>query len=209
MARAIKAIETNYKGHRFRSRLEARWAVFFDKLGWKYRYEHQGYIIGYSDDTLRWLPDFEVTTPSGQHFYVEVKGDPDFFDTNNMWLDKLDFGGGPPGFADCAYTQILGSDVKPIVLLGDLPDVLHGCVRLSVCVIAHRKGVGAFFLDLNSHGLDAQGFDRSDWQQVDAGVGLKDFQARTYPLGSTHGTDITDALLAAKGARFEHGESGG
>ncbi len=28
----IKAIETRYKGYRFRSRLEARWAVFFDAL---------------------------------------------------------------------------------------------------------------------------------------------------------------------------------
>jgi hypothetical protein len=26
----IQAIETVYRGHRFRSRLEARWAVFFD-----------------------------------------------------------------------------------------------------------------------------------------------------------------------------------
>lgn len=29
----MKAIETRYKGYRFRSRLEARWAVFFDALG--------------------------------------------------------------------------------------------------------------------------------------------------------------------------------
>lgn len=29
MAENIKAIETEYKGYRFRSRLEARWAVFF------------------------------------------------------------------------------------------------------------------------------------------------------------------------------------
>ena len=29
----FKAIETKYKGFRFRSRLEARWAVFFDALG--------------------------------------------------------------------------------------------------------------------------------------------------------------------------------
>jgi hypothetical protein len=27
---SAKAIETHYKGYRFRSRLEARWAVFFD-----------------------------------------------------------------------------------------------------------------------------------------------------------------------------------
>lgn len=29
----IKAIETEYDGHRFRSRLEARWAVFFNAIG--------------------------------------------------------------------------------------------------------------------------------------------------------------------------------
>ena len=29
----IKAIETIYNGYKFRSRLEARWAVFFDEAG--------------------------------------------------------------------------------------------------------------------------------------------------------------------------------
>jgi hypothetical protein len=32
----IKTIETIYNGYRFRSRLEARWAVFFDAMGIKY-----------------------------------------------------------------------------------------------------------------------------------------------------------------------------
>lgn len=50
----IKAIETHYKGYRFRSRLEARWAVFLDNLGVKYRYEHQGYTL----DGTPYLPDF-------------------------------------------------------------------------------------------------------------------------------------------------------
>ncbi len=40
---SIKAIETRYKGYRFRSRLEARWAVYFDTLGWKWEYEKEGY----------------------------------------------------------------------------------------------------------------------------------------------------------------------
>ena len=35
----LKAIETEYKGYRFRSRLEARWAVFFDACGVKWEYE--------------------------------------------------------------------------------------------------------------------------------------------------------------------------
>ncbi len=39
----FKAIETLYKGYRFRSRLEARWAVFFDALGLKWEYEKEGF----------------------------------------------------------------------------------------------------------------------------------------------------------------------
>jgi hypothetical protein len=35
----IVAIETMYRGTRFRSQLEARWAVFFDRLGLPWRYE--------------------------------------------------------------------------------------------------------------------------------------------------------------------------
>jgi hypothetical protein len=62
----IKAIETVYNGYRFRSRLEARWAVFFDTLGIKYEYEPEGYDIDgvwYLPDF--WLPDFGI--------YCEVK----------------------------------------------------------------------------------------------------------------------------------------
>ncbi len=51
----LKAIETQYKGYRFRSRLEARWAVFFDALGVRYEYEKEGYDLG----APGWyLPDF-------------------------------------------------------------------------------------------------------------------------------------------------------
>ena len=39
----IKPIETYYNGYRFRSRLEARWAVFFDALGVPYEYEPEGF----------------------------------------------------------------------------------------------------------------------------------------------------------------------
>ena len=35
----IKAVQTEYNGYKFRSRLEARWAVFFDTLGIEYEYE--------------------------------------------------------------------------------------------------------------------------------------------------------------------------
>ena len=71
MTTTIRAIETRYKGYRFRSRLEARWAVFFDELGEEWRYEEQGYDLG----ELGWyLPDFYL--PKRQ-FYAEIKPAPD------------------------------------------------------------------------------------------------------------------------------------
>lgn len=63
----IKAIETVYNGYRFRSRLEARWAVFFDRLGVQYVYEHQGYDLGHG---VWYLPDFYMPTWDK---YVEIK----------------------------------------------------------------------------------------------------------------------------------------
>jgi len=64
----IKAIETEYKGYRFRSRLEARWAVFFDELKIKWEYESEGYDIG----GIRYLPDFKIVLPESVVF-VEIK----------------------------------------------------------------------------------------------------------------------------------------
>jgi hypothetical protein len=63
----IKAIETRYKGYRFRSRLEARWAVFFDAIGWRWEYEPQGYAL----PSGPYLPDFRLPDLG---LWVEVKG---------------------------------------------------------------------------------------------------------------------------------------
>jgi hypothetical protein len=41
----IKAIETSYKGYRFRSRLEARWAIYFDAIGIPWQYEPEGFDL--------------------------------------------------------------------------------------------------------------------------------------------------------------------
>jgi len=65
----IKAIETEYKGYRFRSRLEARWAVFFDTLGIAWEYEKEGYDLGKAGWYLPdfWLPEAKT--------WLEVKPD--------------------------------------------------------------------------------------------------------------------------------------
>ena len=51
----MKAIDTIYNGYKFRSRLEARWAVFFDAAGIKYEYEPEGFDLG---GGCLYLPDF-------------------------------------------------------------------------------------------------------------------------------------------------------
>jgi len=50
----IQAIQTRYAGHFFRSRLEARWAVFFNAAGIKWVYEPEGYSL----KSGLYLPDF-------------------------------------------------------------------------------------------------------------------------------------------------------
>ena len=47
-------IETRYNGYKFRSRLEARWAVFFDAAHIEYRYEPEGYVLS---DGRAYLPE--------------------------------------------------------------------------------------------------------------------------------------------------------
>ncbi|GEM_PF-1359411 len=51
----IKAINTKYKGYYFRSRLEARWAVYFDSMDLKWEYEKEGFNFG---NGINYLPDF-------------------------------------------------------------------------------------------------------------------------------------------------------
>lgn len=71
----IKAIETKYKGYRFRSRLEARWAVFFDAMGYKWEYEPEGFDL----DGVYYLPDFRIAEKDSNGdfnvFWFEVKPD--------------------------------------------------------------------------------------------------------------------------------------
>jgi hypothetical protein len=51
----VNAIPTKYAGTQFRSRLEARWAAFFDLLAWQWEYE--------PIDLAGYIPDFIVRIP--------------------------------------------------------------------------------------------------------------------------------------------------
>lgn len=76
----MEPIKTKYNGHLFRSRLEARWAVFLDALHVSYEYEPEGYVL---DNGMWYLPDFRVKCwgfrgdRDGPPFdlFIEVKGE--------------------------------------------------------------------------------------------------------------------------------------
>ena len=74
----LKAIDTRYKGYRFRSRLEARWAVLFDACGYQWEYEPEGFDLG---NGIYYLPDFKIFGKDGNDdynvFYIEVKASED------------------------------------------------------------------------------------------------------------------------------------
>jgi hypothetical protein len=93
-AMSTQAIETMYDGHRFRSRLEARWAVWLDTLGIQYAYELQGFDL----DGEAYLPDFWLPFQSGRvwapgtpgvaGYWLEIKPAP-LTDNEEKLLSKL------------------------------------------------------------------------------------------------------------------------
>lgn len=117
----MKAIETTYKGYRFRSRLEARWAVFFDALGLQWEYEPEGFVT-----SAGWyLPDFRVRrTHRAGVDWVEVKPSGSSVDTTLMiaFCEGL-----APGHPSIAYE---GDRLNPI---GGFTRQLSECGVHVVC----------------------------------------------------------------------------
>lgn len=86
----MKSIDTFYNGNYYRSRLEARWAYFFDRLGVKYLYEPEGFKHG----NERYLPDFYLPETylrnnEGKGVYIEIKHQ-NFKEANfsKHWFDE-------------------------------------------------------------------------------------------------------------------------
>lgn len=70
----MKAIQTGFRNELFKSRLEAKWAVFFYCLGIEYVYEPEGFTNGRD----KYLPDFYLPKVKSTHHdegsvYLEIK----------------------------------------------------------------------------------------------------------------------------------------
>lgn len=84
MIKTKAAIPTNGpRGIRFRSRLEAQWAYFFDFVGWNWEYE--------PFDLRGYIPDF-ILKFAKVEILVEIKGTLDKADLNN-YVKKIEDSG--------------------------------------------------------------------------------------------------------------------
>ena len=179
----IAAIETQYAGYRFRSRLEARWAVFLDraKIGWEYEPEGLDIRIG-RGHRMKWLPDFRLETGH----WAEVKGQ--LNGQEALRLLMLASGvGGCPGGAD-------------VIVLGRIPRA--GSVRWPMQVHKHGSGLWAVPWELfTGCPLEREVPRHRLVGEIPIGFFLEGLMA-----GVPHWAE--EPLARARGARFEHGECG-
>jgi hypothetical protein len=201
----IKAIETRYAGCRFRSRLEARWAVFFDHLGVQWRYEAEGYQLS---SGVRYLPDFFLPDLDT---WVEVKGalQPEEFKTLVRAAVEL------PRASSLTATPVL-------LLLGDVPVSSGATTFTAFTKVDHSAILGSAFFAMGIESADPEWvlmtFGRGVIfrpDQIDAFTPLfvMEHLCRTATISGDESclqpnSFVREALTRARSARFEHGEQG-
>lgn len=193
----VTAIETHYGGYRFRSRLEARWAVFFDTLGLRWGYEIEGFRIPTRIGTVNYLPDFYLPN-SGQ--WVEVKG---FLNMESV--DRL-----------CAIAEAMTEcgEGNDLVVLGNVPGP-HS-LRWPVQLHFHENLWGVAWdpepsrCPLNRPRVAIEPTERVAEALVSGFTfGTPDWARNgNIPYGGSGEYGAWEALQAARRARFEWGESG-
>lgn len=114
-----RIIQTAYSGCRFRSRLEARWAVFYDALGVAWEYEREAYALGPIGTTVE--PDGTHTSWTGDEDYGELAYLPDFWlPTLNCWVEIK---GARPTDLECLKAARLShvTNKDMYIFFGDIP----------------------------------------------------------------------------------------
>lgn len=104
---------TEYRGTRFMSRLEARWAVFFDYCYVRWRYEPSLLYSGHRYDITMYVPDFSLDTEN-EFLFAEVK--PSIELISDLEWEKMELAGprmvildGPP--ENRTYQRMNGSEL--------------------------------------------------------------------------------------------------
>lgn len=210
MGEVIQAIETIWAGDKFRSRLEARWAVFFNAAGIRYVYEPDGfYKLG--DHGEQYLPDFYLPA---YDIYAEVKG-------------------ARPGIGEEAHRaiNIMANKInrKVLLFLPDIPDATNCGVWWLPIYYYHPlcgiTGCRAAFLTQDGNG-DHGPINLTTYFAVGCSCILstsrpemiereikaiadKDMKGNDeFPVRDVFDSDLLrNCFLKARQARFEHGEA--
>lgn len=98
--KTAKAIETHYAGYRMRSRLEARWARFFDAMWFSWEYEPEGFAL----PSGPYLPDFYLPRVK---MWCEAKPEP--FNDRELQLAK----------------ELVIATKHPLIMLDGVPDTTN------------------------------------------------------------------------------------
>jgi hypothetical protein len=189
MTTTASPIQTRYGGCHFRSRLEARWAVFFNTMQIPWIYEPEGYELSFR----RYLPDF-LLPECGT--FIEVRGDTERVDLGELVLIA--------GELPSTYIKPESKHERGprLMLLGPLTNTL----------LAGDGELGWLATSGPDEGeWDRCGFDnyhknhRPWWLSTELSL--------DHPLNPTFdrwepSEDSRLAYMAALSARFEHGQSG-
>lgn len=197
----LKAIQTEYKGYLFRSRLEARWAVFFDACGVDWEYEPEGYDLG---DGLYYLPDFLLHGVTVNHgyfkkncdIYVEVKGQ-----MNDADAEKINrfYAAGYPEDNDWGVSK------TAVLVVGNIPDGETISEILDNLQTAAYDDHGDWPNSFNFSTVDGDYF--AAYPGVDKRGRFNLFGDDSSYLWSMNGTATEKAYRMARQARFEYGET--
>jgi len=194
----IKAIETEYKGYRFRSRLEARWAIFFDALHLQWLYEDQGFQfdkvpVRISSDwekiSGRYLPDFYFPK---LNYYIEIKGRP-----------ATEF--------EMLFCAALSSTTKSKVYLFDSGMFLPGAQGFDYDAPFSKRFIDGEFSDSPLMWMKCDKCGKIDitfdgWVHYSSQCSCYDDNNRKKYGGSDH-PNIVAAYKKALSSRFEYGET--
>lgn len=192
----IQPIETRYKGYRFRSRLEAKWAVFFDACGIDWDYEPEGYNLG---DGIYYLTDFVLHNVKAKGFsgdlYVEVKGH--MTEEDELKIEKF--------YEVFSDNNELSVSKKPLLVVGNIPygkDIID--LFNSTMDIKRQQQIGflLYFSYVPIMGLYLEtlfGKDNNNKPRL--------FYFSNCDYLNINEKATIEAYQKAREARFEHGES--
>jgi hypothetical protein len=176
----VEAIETKAYGCRFRSRLEARWAVFLTELGLDWDCEREGFVI----DGTPYLPDFWLPSIDpecralGWGLWLEIKP---------MWpLDEAQ---------ESLYAGTAKETGHRLIA------VCGGPWNAKAYIFDHHHNGDPISIPLCTEATLHQNRDTGEV------VWFSARPRRTQPLAFGSRGDLERAITAARSARFEHGET--